>query len=66
VHLFVDLPQRHAAGARQFVRVRLRIELGSSVMVGVAYSWSADLILIQMRSRSKDVQADQGIVESDR
>jgi hypothetical protein len=54
LHLLVDLPQPHVAGAFQFARIGSRTEIGI-----VCVPDESDLILIQMRRCSKQADVDR-------
>ena len=57
LHLFVDLAQRHAAGAFQLVGIGVGIRIGMVCHGNGGFQMSVHLILIQMDSRGKHAHA---------
>jgi hypothetical protein len=60
LYLFVDLPQRHAAGAFQTSGIGVGIEMGIVCHARRLFLMGRLLILIRMRSRSKHAETGRG------
>ena len=64
LYLFVDLPQRHAAGAFQLIGIGVGIEMGIVFHARRLFLVGRLFILIRMRSHSKPAETGRGPARS--